>query len=188
MWYRQHLFALLSVWVFLVSACLLGMPGYGQSAQKLPYNVAQTNQAWDGVNNHDWKGEVQHADLVINHFSKLADGLHDMLAAKIKRHEAETPPTGVPTPKQKAATFKYGLMNDVATCYYIKAKSLFALYLQRKREHADESELASLRKDLKNAYDSCLKYPLARCWDPQGWFWSPAIAVREDVDLKKVGL
>ena len=53
---------------------------------------------------------------------------------------------------------KYQIMNDVATCYFIKGEAL------RDTGHPEEAK-AVLQEVIK-------KYPYAQAFDPRGWFWS----------------
>lgn len=179
----------LKIWLsVLITLCLLLYPALLQAKNNLPVNAKETNAAWECFNKSNWQGAREHSDFVINHFSKLATGMHDMLASRIKDHKAEIPPIGSVTDAQKKETFKYGLMNDVATCYYIKARSLYNLYRKSKADNKSEAELSKLRTELKDSYDGCIALPYARCWDPQGWFWSPAEGIKQDIILKKVDL
>ncbi|MFH1767892.1 MAG: glycoside hydrolase family 2 TIM barrel-domain containing protein [Candidatus Omnitrophota bacterium] len=64
----------------------------------------------------------------------------------------------------------YSLMNDVATCYFIKGE---ALMREGKIEEATEVFEAVVEK-----------YPFAQSWDPRGWFWS--IKEKAEITLRKL--
>jgi hypothetical protein len=66
---------------------------------------------------------------------------------------------------------EYWALNDVGTCYFIKAKASIA---------------KGKEKDAVKAYAYLaekLKY--SQCWDPQGWYWFPAEAATEALDELK---
>ncbi len=71
-------------------------------------------------------------------------------------------------PKDKVST--YQVMNDVATCYFIKGE---ALMRQEKKQEA--------KKVFKEVIE---KYPFAQAWDPRGWFWS--IKEKAEITIKKI--
>jgi hypothetical protein len=69
--------------------------------------------------------------------------------------------------KDKEEIFKYWALNDVGTCYYVKAK---ALDDQKKTKEALEA--------YKYLADNL---SFAQCYDPKGWFWKPADAAKKRV-------
>jgi hypothetical protein len=69
------------------------------------------------------------------------------------------PPKGRVLDAEKNTIFSRGLLNDVTTCFLIKGRS---------------AENLGRKDAAKQAYVSVTKYKHARCWDPKGWFWSPA--------------
>ena len=67
-----------------------------------------------------------------------------------------------------AATAKeYWALNDVGTCYFIRAQS--------KEARGDKK---GALEDYKKLVD---KLSFAQCWDTQGWFWKPADAAKTKV-------
>jgi hypothetical protein len=68
-------------------------------------------------------------------------------------------------------------VNDVATAYFVKGRA--AEYLLKKQKNQKYKQIA------QEAYQSAMKFTYARCWDPQGWFWSPAEAAGERLPLLK---
>lgn len=67
-----------------------------------------------------------------------------------------------PAPADKANS--YWALNDVGTCYFIRAQS---------REARGDAKGAIA--DYKAIVE---KLPFAQCWDVQGWFWKPADAAK----------
>ena len=59
----------------------------------------------------------------------------------------------------------YWALNDVGTCVFIAGR---AAEEQGKKEEAAADYQAVI--DL---------FPLAQCWDVQGWFWRPSVAAKE---------
>ncbi len=57
-------------------------------------------------------------------------------------------------------TDRYQVMNDVATCYFIKGEAL-----------RNEGRTGDAKRVLKEVID---KYPYAQGWDPRGWYYSIA--------------
>ena len=71
-------------------------------------------------------------------------------------------PAGVVTDSIKAVLLTQGLVNDVATCLFLKAGAL---------------ELSGQKEAAREAYQAVLTFPHARYWNrPQDFFWSPAEA------------
>lgn len=61
----------------------------------------------------------------------------------------------------------YAALNDVATCLFIKGKSL--------REMRCPTEAKEVfREVIRN-------YRYAQCWDPKGWFWKVAVAAQDEI-------
>jgi len=125
-----------------------------------PLNVQLTVAAWDAFNKRDFDTAIADADRCISEFRGSAD--RDQ--AQLQEAEAPLPPKGKVSEADKTAIFARGLLNDIATCFFIKGRS--AEHLGRK----DEAKLA---------YETAAKYTYARCWDPKGWFWSPAEAASD---------
>lgn len=71
-------------------------------------------------------------------------------------------------PKGKEGMYK--VMNDVATCLFIKGEALMR-----------EGRIEEAKKVFKEIID---KYPYSVAWDPRGWFWS--IKEKAEITLKKL--
>lgn len=144
-----------------ISLMLIGMllvmssPTQSLTGQKQPKNVQLTNDAWDAFNKSDYDRAIAKASECIEEFR----GAADKEQAKLEQQKAPSPPTGKVSASQKQKLFSRGLLNDVATCFYIKGRS--AEYLRRNDQ-------------AKEAYKAASKYTYARTWDQNGWFWSPS--------------
>jgi|ERR1035441_4265622 hypothetical protein len=130
-------------------------------------NVLLTKAAWAALDQgHDPRLAISKAERCINKFGAQADAKQ----AELERLKARQSPLGAVSPEEKTAINQRGLLNDVATCYLIKGKA---------------AEKLKLPDEAKAAYCAAAKYTYARCWDPHGWFWSPAEAACERLgDLK----
>jgi len=71
-------------------------------------------------------------------------------------------------PKGKEGMYK--VMNDVATCLFIKGEALMR-----------EGKIEKAKKVFKKIVD---KYPYSVAWDPRGWFWS--VKEKAEITLKKL--
>jgi hypothetical protein len=93
--------------------------------------------------------------MCISQFERKADKDQSLLES----NHTPDPPTGAVSKAQKEEIVKHGPLNDVATSYYIKARSAEAL---------GQTELTL------SAYRKACRYTYARTWDTRGWFWSPS--------------
>ena len=70
--------------------------------------------------------------------------------------------------------FKYWALNDVATSYYIQGEAYRA---------------ANMKDEAKEAYNKLIKdYSFGQTWDTKGWFWKPADAAKEKLDMMAAGV
>ena len=70
--------------------------------------------------------------------------------------------------------FKYWALNDVATSYYIQGEAYRA---------------ANMKDEAKEAYNKVIKdYSFGQTWDTKGWFWKPAEAAKEKLDMMAAGV
>lgn len=127
------------------------------SAEKNALNVELTTAAFEAFNNGNFERAIANAEKCIAEF----DGAANREQASLEKLKAPLPPTGSVEDVEKSAILERGLLNDVATCYYIKGRS---------------AENLGLVDKARQAYEAASKYTYARCWDPKGWFWSPAEA------------
>ncbi len=120
---------------------------------KSPHEV-YTSQAWDAFNGSRHDKAIELANKCIEEFFDAAMEMEKDLA-----NRRVVPPTGAVTEAEKQKIFEYGLLNDTATCLFTKGKA---------------AEAKGDKKTAITAYTEVLKLSRGRCWDPQGWFWSPA--------------
>lgn len=120
-----------------------------------PVNVRLTSEAWAAFNAKNWTLAISRADECIEAFRAAADDQEtDLEKAKVPE-----PPAGSVTDEQKKQILRLGLVNDVATCFWIKGRA------------AEES---GRKEEARKAYEATTKYRYGRCWDPARFFWSPA--------------
>jgi hypothetical protein len=133
---------------------------------KLPMNVRLTTAAWDFYNKKDYRAAIAKTQECIQEFQ----GSANREQAELKGQLAPVPPIGPNISEEdKATIFQRGLLNDVATCFYIQGRS---------------SESLGLLEDAKRAYHQAETYPYARTWDPNGrLFWSPAQAAIDRLSM-----
>ena len=125
------------------------------SGQNKPLNVQLTTQALDAFDKGDYQNAVIYADKCIDEYCANADREE----VRFENSRAPIPPTGIATSVEKKAIWARALLNDVATSCYIKGRSF---------ENMGQKDKAI------EAYKTAAKYTYGRCWDPKGWFWSPA--------------
>jgi hypothetical protein len=114
--------------------------------------------AWNAYNKNDFAKAIELAQECINRWE--SDALKQQLVL------TQAPSNGKVTDDEKRKIFASWALNDVGTAYFIKALSL---------------EKLGKTADAKEAYKQVTTLPYARCWDPQGWFWSPAEVASENL-------
>ncbi len=124
-----------------------------------------TGDAWAAFNREDYQGAMKHADLCVSQFLSTAKQLQTDLTQR-----KETFPEGAVSDEEKTRVFQNGLLNDVCTCLFIKGQSA---------QKTGETKLAT------TAYQEAASLTHARCWDPQGWFWNPAAASQDRLEILK---
>jgi hypothetical protein len=114
--------------------------------------------AWNAYSQNDFAKAIELAQECIDRWESDA----------VKQQAALTqaPPNGKVSDDEKIVIFANWALNDVGTAYFIKALSIEKL-----------GETA----DAKDAYNQVITLPYARCWDPQGFFWSPAEAASKNL-------
>jgi tetratricopeptide (TPR) repeat protein len=142
----------LSIGLFLLSVSGIIFSYRYSGAQNIPLNQKLAKEAWDYFNNSDYEKAIGKADECIGLFRGQAEIKQEELV-KLNVHKPVTTPSEV----EKKEIFSRGLLNDVATCYYIKGLSYKEL---RNNEDATKS------------FIKAEKFSYAMCWDPQGWFWN----------------
>jgi tetratricopeptide (TPR) repeat protein len=133
-------------------------PAAAQSSTSsaLPLNTQLTVAAWDRYNEENYKQAIDSAQKCIDEFEDQAVRENSALTSIGER----TPPVGSVSDSEYKKIILRGVINDVATCYFIKAESLNKL-----KQYSEAKE----------AYKKVLQFPYARVWDQAGKsFWSPA--------------
>lgn len=143
---------------------------FGAPAQ----NERWTLDAWRAFERRDYLAAIASAEQVIDQYA----GVAERRQAELGRQKEAPPPVGKVTPWAAAKSFRRGLLNDVASCYWIAGQS------HEKIGHGCEA---------KAAYIAASKLTYARTWDPQwwplrgwspfGWFWSPASVAQDRVSM-----
>jgi hypothetical protein len=143
----------------LLTALLLAALTFTVTAKELDFGDHKsetiTVKAWGalGAENHD--EAIAYADKCIELHGAAALKMQATLKAYASDSEAS----------------EHWALNDVGTCYFIKAKALTA---------------SGKEKDAKKAYTYLAeKLKFSQCWDPQGWYWFPAEAATEALDELK---
>jgi tetratricopeptide (TPR) repeat protein len=128
-------------------------------AEETKYNFGDhksstlSTKAWAALEVSDWKGVEAYTEKCISLYSK-----------KALQQQAEL--TSMPP---AAVAFNYWALNDVGTCYFIKAKAL-----------KEQGKYDMAKKVCQLVID---EYSYAQCWDPQGWFWSVAAACKDLITM-----
>jgi len=139
---------------------LLGYVYVTRNVPELPMNARLTVQAWTAFNAGRWEEAIARADECTSRFSQAAEATQTKLA----QQSVPPPPVG-PVPDDLRRTIaSRGPLNDVATCWFMRGRA---------------SETLGRTSVAVQAYQTALRFPHARCWDPNGWFWSPAEAAQE---------
>jgi tetratricopeptide (TPR) repeat protein len=129
-----------------------------QLADRTPHEVYATD-AWAAFNKAEHAKAIEAAERCIKEFDATAKE-----SEKVVAKSGQAIPTGPVDEATKQRIFSNGALNDVATCLYIKGQAAEAL--------GDKTKAT-------DAYRRAAELIHGRCWDPQGWFWSPAKQARE---------
>lgn len=158
------LIGLAGIVAILYSGKLLIDSASGQGSQ--PPNVQLTTAAWAYHNAGDFRKAIAKAKQCIDRFEGAALIEQELL----REQRAPQPAEGLANEEQKKVVTSRGLLNDVATAYFIAGSSAEALgRLEDARQH----------------YQRAAKFTYARTWDPKGWFWSPATAAEKRLAVLK---
>jgi len=113
-----------------------------------------TEKAWQALDGKDYASVMGYTQKCIDMFKDQAVAMQKSL-------------TAAPDTSDKDKVFANWALNDVGTCYYIQGKAL-----------DDQGKTKDALAAYKFLADN-LSY--AECYDPKGWFWSPASAAKERV-------
>ena len=167
---RKHNRLTCIFWVILSTSFL---------AQNLQAEEECLKDAWRTFNSAKYDSAIFFADKCIDEFGKAAQREQ----ARLDSLRVPLPPTQKVSDVEKNRIFNRGLLNDVATAYYIKGRSAEYLY---RRGGPRSSEYRQMAID---AYNGACQLKHGRTWDPKGWFWSPCEVASDrlssTVDVKK---
>lgn len=167
---KAAVFTSVGIALVLISVSIFAVRVTGESTKSLsitqqPLNVRLTTAAWSAFNKKDYRTAIEKAAKCINEFQ----GAANREQAELKGQGAPYPPVGRASPEEQTVIFARGLLNDVATCFYIQGRS---------------AEYLGLLEDAKRAYQQASTYTYARTWDPDGgFFWSPAQASTDRLSM-----
>ncbi|MBU0508320.1 hypothetical protein KKH27_05740 [bacterium] len=134
--------------------------------QGQPFNMQLTSAAWDAYNHRRYEVAICIADRCIEEFKASADKEQSQLEVAAN----PLPPVGKVSDTERQAIIARGVLNDFATCLWIRARS--AQYLGRPDQAVQDFQATS-------------RYTYARTWDPNGWFWSPSKDALERLSVMK---
>ncbi|MFN7926830.1 MAG: hypothetical protein U0Y68_02600 [Blastocatellia bacterium] len=128
-----------------------------------------------------FKEAISFATECTDNFRKEAD----QAQSKLDKSNVAEPPVGAVDDKDKDRIFKQGLLNDVATAYFVKGRAAEYLY------QLGGTEAQSYKDMAQKAYAATCRYKHARAWDPkdakkpegEGTFWSPCEAAKGRLPL-----
>ena len=152
--------ATVSIGIFLVLLSLGLFAGRALSSGEHALNIQLTTAIFEAFNRNDFESAMANADKCVAEFR----GAADREQADLEKAKEPPPAKDKFSEEEKKVILSRGLLNDVATCLYIKGRS---------------AENLGRREEAKGAYEAARKYTYARAWDPQGWFWSPAEAAED---------
>jgi len=132
------------------------------------------HKAWDAYNNGDYTRTIDLTNECIDQFSVRAIRDENSLEAS---HEKEPPTGAVDSSFDKKKIFERWAVNDVSTAYFLRGQAAEHLYKKHKKP-----EFMRLAKE---SYSAATRLKFGRCWDPQGWFWSPPDSSAERLALLK---
>jgi hypothetical protein len=112
-------------------------------------SVTLTGKAWKALTDKDYAGVAAYTGKCIDSFKSQALQMQGSLKAPASKDDANN----------------YWALNDVGTCYFIAGKAL--------DDKGDKKGAIAAYKYLVD------NLSFAQCWDPNGWFWSPADAAKK---------
>jgi tetratricopeptide (TPR) repeat protein len=128
-----------------------------QLADKAPHEVYAAD-AWAALGRGEQAKAMELAERCVTEFEAAARETEKTVVKN-----SVTVPTGAVDEATKQSVFANGALNDVATCLYIEGQA---------------AEAIGNTVKAKDAYRRAVELIHGRCWDPQGWFWSPAEQAR----------
>lgn len=139
--------------LFIATFFLLNGYVYSENSKQYDFgdNKSSTlsSKAWASLEVKDWKGVEAYTEKCFSLYTKQALQQQSELTS---------------LPPATLANNCWAL-NDVGTCYYVKAKAL-----------KEQGQMEQAKKICELVLN---EYSYAQCWDPQGWFWSIANACKD---------
>ncbi|MCF7916619.1 MAG: hypothetical protein K9L61_02450 [Candidatus Omnitrophica bacterium] len=141
------------LYIVLLSSVFYLLPAvcYGQDSDQF------VNKGWSALGERDFDKVYEVTDDCIQKFEEEAE----KQASKLNSFPA------------KGEESKYKAMNNVATCYFIKAESYM-------REEKKAKAIETFEKIVE-------KYPYAQSFDPRGWYWSIREKATSSIQKLKTG-
>ena len=137
----------------LVAASIMG--GRYLIRQTLPLNAQCSTAAWELFGRNEWDKAIEKASECIDQFGVTATYLQKTL----DDDKSPAPAIGEVSESEKRTLLSRGPLNDVAACWFVKARAEEKL---RRKEPAISS------------YRALAALTYARIYDPAGFFWAPA--------------
>jgi hypothetical protein len=145
----------------LVLIASLGVAFYFAPESASGVRARTVRTAWRSIDKEAWNAAIGSADKVIAEFAPTAEREQRQLEAA----KAPKPPIGSVPDGERATIFNRGVLNDVATCYFIKSKAL---------------ERVGRKQEAERVYGEAARLTYARTWDPNdACFFSPAQAAED---------
>ena len=117
-------------------------------------------EAWIAYENNNWDEAIKQAESCVIQFGPKARKIQEDLEAQDYEFPCDYNVPNNCSPQQKNEIFSHGLLNDVATSYWIIGMS--NLRLQNKNE-------------AKEAFEEAKELTFGLCYDPEkNNFWSPS--------------
>ncbi len=117
-------------------------------------SVTLTTKAWQALEQKDYAAVMAYTTKCIDTYKKQALDMQGQLKEAAPSDSAN----------------QYWALNDVGTCYYIQGQAYDG--------QSDKKNATEAYKFLADNLSFC------QCWDPKGWFWSPAdVAKKRLVEL-----
>src|SRR5262245_59421088 len=150
----QHKSVIYLLTCLLAAAVAVG-PGFHAEEECL-------EEAWKFFKQEKYQEAIKFADKCIDEFRKPADKAQTTL----DESKEPLPRTGKVSEAEKARIFSRGILNDVATAYFIKGRSAEYLYQKGGPKASFYKEMA------EQAYKTTCQYKHGRAWNPKnGIFW-----------------
>jgi len=127
-------------------------------------SVTLATKAWQALDQGDIEGVLAYTNKCI-----------ELYAEEAKKMQASLDdfPKGSADGGSNQEVFNYWALNDVGTCLFIQGEAF------RKADMTEEA---------KQAFNAVINdYGFSQCWDTQGWFWKPAEAAKEKLEMIESG-